>query len=97
MSINENYKQKIISLITALHPQVKIYLFGSQATGTQVHGSDIDIALDNGKPMKRSVVGEVREILNATNIPYKIDIVDFNTVSEKMQNLILKEGVLWKS
>ena len=95
MSIDERYKQKIINLIVALYPKIKIYLFGSQATGTQIHGSDIDIALDAGAPMKRSVVGEIREILNATDIPYKIDVVDFHLVPEKMQQMILKEGILW--
>jgi predicted nucleotidyltransferase len=97
MNINEQYKQKIINLIVALHPHVKIYLFGSQATGTQVHGSDIDIALDAGKRMDRAAVGEVREVLNATDIPYKIDVVDFHFVPEKMQSMILAEGILWKS
>ncbi|KKQ32391.1 MAG: hypothetical protein US49_C0009G0028 [candidate division TM6 bacterium GW2011_GWF2_37_49] len=97
MSIDESYKRKIINLIAALHPNVKIYLFGSQATGTQVHGSDIDIALDAGQPMIRSEVGEVREVLNATDIPYKIDVVDFHFVHDDMQRMILKEGILWKS
>jgi len=97
MNIDENHKQKIISLVGALHPQVKIYLFGSQATGAQIHGSDIDIALDAEKPMKRSAVGEVREILNATDIPYKIDVVDFHSVPKSMQLMILKEGILWKN
>ena len=97
MSINETYKQKIINLIIALQPQAKIYLFGSQATGKRVHGSDIDIALDTGKPLKRSDVGEIRDILNTTNIPYKIDVVDFRSVPEEMRKMILKEGILWKS
>jgi predicted nucleotidyltransferase len=96
-AINKDYQQKIINLITALHPKVKIFLFGSQATGTQVHGSDIDIALDAEKPMNRAEVGEVREILNATDIPYKIDVVDFHSVPEAMQKMILKEGIVWKS
>ena len=100
--IDKSYQQKIRDLIVALHPHVKIYLFGSQATGSQatgaqVHGSDIDIALDAGKPMNRAEVGEVREVLNATDIPYKIDVVDFHSVPEAMQKMILKEGIVWKS
>jgi len=97
MNIDKKYKQKIISLITALQPKSKIYLFGSQATGTQTHGSDIDIAIDTGEKIKRSDVGEIREVLNTTNIPYKIDIVDVNSVSENMKNIILNEGILWKN
>jgi len=97
MSISEEDKNKIIRLITALQPDVKIYLFGSQATGTATRGSDVDIALDAGKKMVRVAVGEVRDVLNETNIPYKFDIVDFHGVSENMQKMILKYGILWKS
>jgi predicted nucleotidyltransferase len=97
MPLNEEYKKKIINLIVALQPTVKIYLFGSQADNTQVHGSDIDIALDAGARMKIVDVGEIREILNATNIPHKIDVVDFHFVSSDMQRMILKYGILWKN
>jgi predicted nucleotidyltransferase len=96
MSIPEEHKTKIINLIKALHPNVKIYLFGSQATNTAARGSDIDIALDAGKRMDLVEVGEVRDILNETRIPQKIDVVDFHQVPETMRYLILKEGILWK-
>lgn len=95
--INEKHKQIIINLISALQPQVKIYLFGSQATGTATRGSDVDIALDAGSEMERVDVGEVRDVLNATNMLYKFDVVDLHFVPEKMQEMILKEGILWKS
>lgn len=96
MSIREEYKHKVINLITALQPQVKIYLFGSQATGKNTHGSDIDIALDKTTRMTSAEVGEVRDVLNATNIPHKFDVVDFHGVSNDMKEMILQEGILWK-
>ena len=97
MSIREEDKNKIIRLISALQPDVKIYLFGSQATGTSSRGSDVDIALDAGKRMDRVDVGEIRDVLNETNILYKFDVVDFRGVPENMQKMILSEGILWKS
>ncbi len=97
MSIQEEDKNKIIRLISALQPDVKIYLFGSQATGKSSRGSDVDIALDAGKKMNRVDVGEIRDVLNETNILYKFDVVDFHGVPENMQKMILSEGILWKS
>lgn len=32
-----------------------------------------------------------------SNIPYKIAIIDFYSTSDQMRELILKEGILWKS
>jgi len=36
----------MVKLLQVLFPQVKIYLFGSRAKGTNAPESDIDLALD---------------------------------------------------
>jgi predicted nucleotidyltransferase len=89
-------KNKIIALTSALFPHAVIYLFGSRATGTFSRGSDIDIALDAGQELDFVAVGELREVLNATNVPRKIDVVDFHAVSEGMRQTIRTEGIVWK-
>lgn len=96
-NITEEHKQKIISIISSLLPDCKVYLFGSRATGDYSHGSDVDIAIITKEKCEPSVVGEVREVLNATNIPHKIDVVDFHRTSKEMKEIILKEGILWKN
>jgi predicted nucleotidyltransferase len=96
-AVKEEYKIKIIALILALFPKAKIYLFGSRAINTHFHGSDIDIAIDNGARIETVDLGEMRDILNATHIPHKIDLVDINFIPAPMKEDILhKEGILWK-
>lgn len=95
--VEKETKQKIINLISALLPDVKIYLFGSRARKTHRRSSDIDIALDAGHPLPREIVDEVISIFSATNIMEKIEVVDLHQVSQEMRNTILKEGILWKS
>jgi predicted nucleotidyltransferase len=94
--IDNALKQKIIGIVKVLVPKVKIYLYGSRARGTHNERSDIDIALDRGEKIPRIDVGEVRDMLNASNIIYKIDVVDLNSISPEMREVILKEGLLWK-
>ena len=94
--INSETKQKIISIIKALMPTAKIYLFGSRARGTARKWSDIDIALDVGHAVPLTAIDELISMFQATNIPYKIEIVDFHQVNPDMQNAIKNEGVLWK-
>lgn len=97
MSVDQEYKDKIVAVVSALFPNAKIYLFGSRARGTHGEWSDIDIAIDAEKKLPRVDVGEVRDMLRESNIPYKIDVVDLHGVSEEMRKMILQEGVLWKS
>jgi predicted nucleotidyltransferase len=95
-SIPEEDKHKIIALISALIPEAKIYLFGSRARNTNSEWSDIDIALDAGTRLPKLTVSEIRDIMEATNLPYKVDIVDFHAVYEALQQAILKDRILWK-
>ena len=89
-------KTKIIRVIEALMPSVKIYLFGSRAAGKHQERSDIDIALDAGKELALVDVGEIKNMLNESNIPYQIDIVDIHAVSPQMKANILTKGIPWK-
>ena len=88
---------KIVGLIRVVFPEAKIYLYGSRAKGTHHDRSDIDLAIDVGQRVDRMRVNEVRSILEATSIPYKIDLVDVHSVSESLRAIILREGVLWYS
>jgi uncharacterized protein len=95
--IDEHSKAKIIALISTLIPEAKIYLFGSRARDTNSEWSDIDIALDAGKELPSVSIMELNDIMVATNMPYKVDVVDLYSVSEQMRTIILKEKVIWKS
>lgn len=95
--IDQKSKAKIIALISALIPEAKIYLYGSRARGTNSQWSDIDIALNAGKVLPQLSIGELNDIMIASNLPYKVDIVDFNAISDTMRNIIDQEKVIWKT
>lgn len=96
MELEQEYKQKIIGILSVLFPNATIYLFGSRARSTHDKSSDIDIAIDAGKKLYHTNVGEARDMLAESNIPYCIDIVDLHSVSTEMKKQIKKEGILWK-
>lgn len=95
--IKEKDKEKIIGLISIMVPHAKIYLFGSRARGTNGEWSDIDLALDAGAALSTSVVGELNAIMEATHLPYKVEILDFHLVTPAMQESIIKDRKIWKS
>src|SRR5262245_9738042 len=97
--MNSDIKEQdlMIRLLTALWPEVKIYLFGSRARGTHTEISDIDLALDIGRKMTIQELYRAKNILECLNIPQTIDVVDMNRINEDMKNIILREKVVWKS
>ena len=94
--IDEQSKQKIIGIISVLLPEASIYLFGSRARGTHLQWSDIDIALETENPIDIMITGEIASMFEASNMPYKIQVLDINSVSEKMRENILKDRIIWK-
>jgi predicted nucleotidyltransferase len=89
--ISEKYKQKIINLIIALQPYAKIYLFGSQATGTQVAGSDIDIALE-GVASADEYFQIYGEAMKLTDFP--LDIIEIERIEPEFREMIVQQGRL---
>jgi len=90
-------QERIIRLLDALFPKVKIYLFGSRAKGTNRPASDIDLALDAGRPLSFLEIAQARNVLESLYIAEKIDIVDMFSIPLALKETILKEGKIWKS
>ena len=88
-------KEKITALLLVLFPNAKIYLFGSRARGTFDETSDIDLAIDAQKELSIFDLEQARNVMRALNIAQTVDIVDINSISQDMKELILKEGILW--
>jgi hypothetical protein len=70
------------------------YLFGSQATGTSISKSDIDIGLffdkdqvDDFFEKRLELIGEISKLLKKDT-----DIVVLNTASSFLKYVVLKEG-----
>lgn len=95
--LDEETRNKIVSVITALQPNARIYLYGSRARGTNSPLSDIDIAVDTGKKMSIIELGEIKSVLEGTNILYKMDVVDYNNINKEMKKAIDSEKIIWKN
>lgn len=91
-----DYSKKIIKVIEIFFPDAKIYLFGSRARKDYKETSDFDIAIDNGKPISMTEKGQILSMIDALNIPQKVDLVDLNRIPSDFKKVILKEGILWK-
>ena len=87
----ENIRQMVLDFLADTPDRV--YLFGSWARGTQHRGSDVDIAIDGGS---RGRIGALRELLEESTIPYRVDVVDMRFASDSLREHIRKDGVAWK-
>ncbi len=73
--------------------KVKVFLFGSRATGKQSIHSDVDLAVVAEEDISRKLP-LLKEFLEESNLPYKVDIIDLNETSY-LKETIEKEGIRW--
>ncbi len=74
----------------------KIYFYGSWVSGEAGRASDIDVAIWPQKPLPLGLLGDIREMLYQSTIPYPVELVDLSTTDEAFRQRVLTEGILWK-
>ena len=75
---------------------VKVFLFGSRARSDSRDSSDVDIGLLPGAGFKLHLISLLREAIEESTIPYKVDVINLNETSPEFREEVLKEGVVWK-
>lgn len=75
--------------------EISVILFGSRATGKDRIASDVDIALKAKTPIDRQLLLRIKDRLEDSTIPYRVDLVDWSRVSESVQNDIDTKGRIW--
>ena len=83
-------------LIAPLKNQkAKVYIFGSRARGKHHHFSDLDVLYipDPKSNISKYFISEIREILENSNLPIKIDLVLLDDLAESYKKQVLEEMV----
>lgn len=66
---------------------VRVFLFGSRATGTNARYSDIDLGLEAKIGIPYRAILDIEEEFENSNLPYVVDVVDFSKVSDKFKKI----------
>lgn len=71
----------------------KAWVFGSRATGRARRYSDLDLAIDCGRPLTLDETAGLREAFTESDLPYKVDFVDWRSIDDRFRELIAAERI----
>ena len=93
---NKKYLTMIKEIIFSIidKNEYKVFLFGSRATKNFNRYSDVDIGFLGNKPIGNAYYKIINKI-EESNIPYKVDIIDFALVDENFKKIALQEIEIW--
>ena len=77
------------------HRPVDVYLVGSWAHGGQRPTSDVDVAIDSTEPLPRPLLASLREALEESTIPNRVDVVDLAETDAVFRDRVRREGIRW--
>ena len=74
---------------------VTIFLFGSRTGKNIKHDSDIDIGFLSKNKLEQKLFSRIMEALDASIIPYHVDLIDFGNVDKEFKKIALREIEIW--
>lgn len=84
---------KIVEEILDKYPY-SFYAFGSRTKGTQKRLSDLDLCFK--QPIPFNVQGHIDEDFEDSDLPFKVDLLDWRYISPEFREIIDKDLVLIK-
>jgi len=86
---------KIVRDILQKHvPQYEVWAFGSRAKWTAKEYSDLDLAIITDKPLSFSISAALREDFSESDLPWRVDFLDWATTSESFREVVARDKVV---
>ena len=81
----------LLQQLLSIHiPDVRVWAFGSRVKGTAKAWSDLDLALIAEQVLPQQQLFKLQDALEESDLPFKVDLVDWHDISTEFQQLILK-------
>lgn len=86
---------EIVRRILQQHvPQYEVWAFGSRAKWTAKQHSDLDLAVITDQPLPLAVNAALVDDFTESDLPWRVDVVDWATTSESFRRIIERNKVV---
>jgi len=97
LQVDPDCLEKVREILGKMIPSCEVRAFGSRVTGTAAKFSDLDLLIMTENPMDVGRLAILKEAFKESNLPFKVDVLDWAATGEKFRNLILEGSVLLQS
>jgi type I restriction enzyme S subunit len=94
IDLRTDHRELVLNILRANLPHdTKAWVFGSRATGRARRYSDLDLAIDAGRPLTLDEIARLAEAFSESDLPYRVDVVDWNEIGDGWRQTILAQHV----
>jgi len=80
--------QIVTAILRRVVPDREVWAFGSRITETARKYSDLDLTVITDQPLDFKVLGDPRDSFSISDLPFKVDIIDWSSTSAEFQAII---------
>jgi len=75
-------------------PQYEVRAFGSRVHHTAKKFSDLDLVIMSDQPLALSLLGDLADAFSNSELPIKVDVLDWARLNDDFREVILKKYVV---
>ncbi|CCT59730.1 nucleotidyltransferase family protein [Acetobacter pasteurianus] len=94
LALTPEEKLTVTTLLKEFVPDKEVWVFGSRAKGTAKPYSDLDLAVIGGEPLPLLVRVGLEEAFSSSQLPWKVDVLDWATTDIVFRDLIQKDHIV---
>lgn len=94
LDIRPEHWHIVQGILHRLVPQHEVWAFGSRAKGRAKPYSDLDLAVITDQPLPLDLSARLREAFSESDLPWRVDVVDWAATSASFRAVIERERVV---
>jgi type I restriction enzyme S subunit len=97
IEIEQDHLRIVLDILQRLAPQYPVWAFGSRAVGRAKPYSDLDLAIITDTRLPLASQAALAEAFSESDLPWRVDIVDWAATGESFRNIIVRDKVVLQS
>ncbi|MDX5406047.1 MAG: nucleotidyltransferase domain-containing protein [Chromatiaceae bacterium] len=94
LQVSDNEWQQVSAILQRHLPNNEVWAFGSRVKGNAKAYSDLDLAIISDAPLPLALLAEIAEAFSESDLPWKVDLVDWATTSERFRQVISEQKLI---
>lgn len=94
IDLQGDYLVIVENILKQFLPDYTVWAFGSRVAGTARKYSDLDLAVISDVPLDFGLMGMVRDAFSESDLPIKVDVVDWADLSGEFREIIKRNYII---
>lgn len=88
IDIPHDHLKTVLAILAKYVPEHEVWAFGSRVNQKPKKHSDMDLVIRSTTPLPTSTLAHLRDAFSESNLPFKVDVVDWSRIGKEFRKII---------